>query len=108
MQDLGDKVILDFENKDALAEYFSRKEPGEKCRLVLDVSVDELSDKQGKFSIDKIKIDKLPDGESMSDAEDANEEGDSNAGDETQPVLEWAKSNMSDNVPAENSMGAGY
>jgi hypothetical protein len=106
MQDLGDKLIINKEGKDALSEYLSRKEPGDQLRVMVDLTLDEANDQQFIFSMDKLKICNMDKGGSMTDMEDATEDdGDEKtAGDETQPVLEWAKSNMADNVPAEHSM----
>ena len=107
MKDLGDKVIIELSDKEALAQYFARKEPGEQCKLVITATLDEITDQQAIFSMDKVKIEHPEKGMEDS-AEEANEEAEAVAGDETQPVLEWAKSNMAAAAPVESSQGQGY
>lgn len=102
MKDLGDKLIINLDDKESLAQYFGRKEPGEKCRFVIDASMDEITDKQAVFSMDKVKVENP---EKDSDAEEANEEAEESEVDETQPVLEWAKANM---ASMESAPSQGY
>lgn len=91
MKDMGDKLIINLEDKEALAQYLGRKEPAEKCKFVITASLDEITDKQAVFSMDKVKVEHA---EKDTDVEEANEEAEASEVDETEPVLEWAKSNM--------------
>lgn len=52
MQTQKDKVILDVSDDPKLKEYFSRKEPGEKCKLTMTTSLDENEGDTVILSID--------------------------------------------------------
>lgn len=107
MKDLGDKIIINLGDKEALAQYFGRKEPGEQCQFVITATLDEITSDQAVLSMEKVKVEH-PEKELEEVAEDANKEAEAVAGDETQPVLEWAKSNMASMSPVESSQGQGY
>jgi hypothetical protein len=69
INNINDKVILNLDDNEGLAEYFSVKEPGEECTMTITGSLDEQTSDQAVLSINKVSVDGYEEGKK-------NEEGD--------------------------------
>jgi hypothetical protein len=57
LNNINDKVILNLDDNEGLAEYFSVKEPGEECTMTITGSLDEQTSDQAVLSINKVSVD---------------------------------------------------
>lgn len=54
--DLTDKLTLDTKDHPELEEHFSRKEPGERCVVRVEGTLDEFNDGKLVISVDDVKV----------------------------------------------------
>ncbi len=66
---INDKVILNLDDNEDLADYFNSKDPGEECTMTITGSIDEQTSDQAVLSINKVSVDGYESGKK-------NEEGD--------------------------------
>jgi len=53
---INDKVILNLDDNEGLADYFNSKEPGEECTMTVSGSLDEQTSDQAVLSINKVSV----------------------------------------------------
>jgi hypothetical protein len=62
LNNINDKVILNLDDNEGLAGYFSSKEPGEECTMTITGSLDEQTSDQAVLSINKVSVEGYEDG----------------------------------------------
>lgn len=53
---INDKVILNLDDNQELADYFSAKEPGEECTMTITGNLDEQTADQAVLSINNVSV----------------------------------------------------
>ena len=56
LNNINDKVILNLDDNEGLADYFSTKEPGEECTMTITGNLDEQTADQAVLSINKVSV----------------------------------------------------
>lgn len=69
INNINDKVVLNLDDNDGLADYFSMKEPGEECTMTITGSLDEQTADQAVLSINKVSVEGYDSGKKKDDDE---------------------------------------
>jgi len=56
LNNINDKVILNLDDNQGIADYFSSKEPGEECTMTITGSLDEQTADQAVLSINNVSV----------------------------------------------------
>ena len=70
INNINDKVVLNLSDNPEMAEYFSRKEPGEECTMTITGSVDEQTPDQVVLSVDNVSVEGYEAGKKNNEEDD--------------------------------------
>jgi len=70
LNNINDKVILNLDDNEGLAEYFSRKDPGEECTMTITGNLDEQTADQAVLSINKVSVEGYEESKKNEEAEE--------------------------------------
>lgn len=83
----ADKVYLDLNDEKDLEEHFSRKEPGDVCKLEITATLDEIANKIAVLSITSVKALAYSDGTEDVKPEEAESEATAEPDESEEPAL---------------------
>tara|TARA_R100000152_G_C6779305_1_gene210813 strand:- start:1020 stop:1292 length:273 start_codon:yes stop_codon:yes gene_type:complete len=69
INNINDKVVLNLDDNEGLADYFSMKEPGEECTMTITGNLDEQTADQAVLSINKVSVEGYDSGKKKDDDE---------------------------------------
>lgn len=100
----SDKVYLDLSDNPDLEEHFSRKEPGDTCKLAITGTLDEVANKIAVLSITKADVMAYDENADPEEADESDTEKAAEGPDDNEPAMQTLKDAKKTKAPAD----AGY